>query len=58
MLERDVQPSITFAFFNMEDPVVGGYTPEKIALRRAIGMAYNTEEEIRIIRQGQGRSPT
>jgi ABC-type transport system substrate-binding protein len=54
-LERDVQPSITFAYFNMEDPVVGGYTPEKIALRRAIGMGYNTEDEIRIIRQGQGR---
>jgi ABC-type transport system substrate-binding protein len=55
LLERDVQPSITFAYFNMEDPVVGGYTPEKIALRRAIGMGYNTEEEIRIIRQGQGK---
>ena len=55
LLERDVQPSITFAFFNMEDPVVGGYTPEKIALRRAIGMAYNVEDEIRIIRQGQGK---
>ncbi len=55
LLERDVQPSITFAYFNMEDPVVGGYTPEKIALRRAIGMAYNAEEEIRIIRQGQGK---
>ena len=26
LLERDVQPSITFAYFNMEDPVVGGYT--------------------------------
>ncbi|MFO1312253.1 MAG: ABC transporter substrate-binding protein [Burkholderiales bacterium] len=55
MLERDVQPSITFAYFNMEDPVVGGYTPDKIALRRAIGMAYNVEDEIRIIRQGQGK---
>ncbi|MFO1306134.1 MAG: ABC transporter substrate-binding protein [Burkholderiales bacterium] len=55
ILERDVQPSITFAYFNMEDPVVGGYTPEKIALRRAIGMAYNVEDEIRIIRQGQGK---
>jgi hypothetical protein len=28
----------------------GGYAPEKIALRRAICTAYNTEEEIRIIR--------
>jgi ABC-type transport system substrate-binding protein len=30
---------ITYTTFNMNDPVVGGYTPEKIALRRAIGMA-------------------
>jgi ABC-type transport system substrate-binding protein len=37
----------------MEDPVVGGYTPEKIALRRAIGMAYNTDEYIRVIRKGR-----
>jgi ABC-type transport system substrate-binding protein len=55
VLERDVQPSITFAFFNMDDPVVGGYGNDKVALRRAIGMAYNVEEEIRIIRNGQGR---
>ena len=53
-LERGIQPSITYAWFNMEDPVVGGYTNEKIALRRAIGMAYNVEEEIRVVRQGQG----
>ncbi|MFO1413006.1 MAG: ABC transporter substrate-binding protein [Burkholderiales bacterium] len=53
--ERGVQPSIVYAFFNMEDPVVGGYTKDKIALRRAIGMGYNAEEEIRVIRQGQGQ---
>ena len=52
--ERGVQPSIVFAYFNMEDPVIGGYAKEKIALRRAIGMGYNAEEEIRVIRQGQG----
>jgi ABC-type transport system substrate-binding protein len=52
-LERGIQPGITFTWFNMEDPVVGGYTNDKIALRRAIGMAYNVEEEIRIVRQGQ-----
>jgi ABC-type transport system substrate-binding protein len=38
-LARGTQPAITFTYFNMEDPVVGGYTKEKIALRRAIGMA-------------------
>ena len=32
--------------------MVGGYTPEKVALRRAISLGYNIEEEIRIIRRG------
>ena len=57
-LARGVQPSITYTYFNMEDPVVGGYTKDKIALRRAIGMAYNVDEEIRILRQGQGEPAT
>ena len=55
---RDVQPAISYMYFNMEDPVVGGYTPEKIALRRAIAMGYNADEEIRVIRQGQGLPAT
>ncbi len=58
MLARGVQPAITFTYFNMEDPVVGGYTNDKIALRRAIGMAYNVDEEIRVLRQGQGTPAT
>jgi ABC-type transport system substrate-binding protein len=36
----------------MEDPVVGGYTPDKVALRRAIGLSYNIDREIRIVRRG------
>src|SRR5262249_24849120 len=40
-LERATELTLVFAYFNMEDPVVGGYTPEKIALRRAICSAYN-----------------
>lgn len=44
---------LTFAYFNMEDPLVGGYTPEKVALRRAISLAYNTRDEIAIVRKGQ-----
>jgi ABC-type transport system substrate-binding protein len=48
MLRR---PETWWTYFNMEDPVVGGYTPEKIALRRAIGMGYNTDEYIRVIRK-------
>jgi ABC-type transport system substrate-binding protein len=57
-LGRGIQPAITYAYFNMEDPVVGGYTPDKIALRRAVAMAYNVPEEIRVIRQGQAMPAT
>ena len=44
---------LTYAFFNMDDTVIGGYTPEKIALRRAINLAYKTHDEIAIIRKNQ-----
>ncbi|QEL55073.1 ABC transporter substrate-binding protein [Chromobacterium paludis] len=37
---------VTYAFFNMQDPVVGGYTKDKIALRRAIAMAYPLKQEV------------
>lgn len=57
-LARGIQPAITYTYFNMDDPVVGGYTRDKIALRRAISMAYNTEEEIRVLRQGQAEPAT
>ena len=50
---RGVMPAITYAYFNMEDPVVGGYTPDKVALRRAVSMGYNAPDEIKVIRQGQ-----
>jgi len=52
-LHRQVDPAMAFHFFNMDDPVVGGYTPEKIALRRAIGMAYDRAASIRTIANGQ-----
>ena len=44
---------VTFSYFGMEHPVVGGYTPDKVALRRAIALAYDGEEEIALARQGQ-----
>ncbi len=57
-LERATELGVTFAYFNMEDPVVGGYTPEKIALRRAVCSAYNLPDEIRVIRNGQALPAT
>jgi ABC-type transport system substrate-binding protein len=48
-----LRPNTRWTYFNMEDPVVGGYTPEKIALRRAIGMGYDMNEFIRVILKGR-----
>src|SRR6476660_1933758 len=52
-LHRQTEPSLSFVFFNMDDPVVGGYTPEKIALRRAMVMGYDRRAEIEVLRHGQ-----
>jgi len=52
-LSRFVDPEITYHYWNLQDPVVGGLTKEKIALRRAMAMAYNVAEEIKIVRNGQ-----
>jgi ABC-type transport system substrate-binding protein len=53
-----IQPAVVYTYFNMEDPVVGGLTKDKVALRRAISMAYNVDEDIRIARQGQAERST
>ena len=50
--ERFVSTDLVFAYFNLEDPVVGGYSADKVALRRAIALAYNIDEDIRVIRNG------
>jgi len=48
-----LRPNIGYTYFNMEDPVVGGYTPDKIALRRAVSMAYDVKEAIRVLAHGR-----
>lgn len=50
---RQPESDITYIQFNMEDPVVGGYTHEKIALRRALSMSYNQLKEVFIVRNGE-----
>jgi len=57
-LYRTNDLDITYAFFNFRDPVVGGFSKEKIALRRAIIMGYNLPEQIRLIRKGQALRAT
>src|ERR1035438_6145438 len=50
---RSITPDVTLMVFNMDDPLVGGYTPEKVALRRAMVLGNNVGREIRIARHGQ-----
>jgi ABC-type transport system substrate-binding protein len=50
---RSLNADVGFIVFNMEDPLVGGYTPEKIALRRAFSLAYDQNREIRLVFRGQ-----
>lgn len=50
---RYLNNDVSMSYFAMENPVVGGYTPAHVALRRAISLAVNVEEEIRVVRRGQ-----
>ena len=52
-LYRVLGSDLTMNVYNMDDPVIGGYTPERIALRRAINLATNTQQEIRLARKNQ-----
>jgi ABC-type transport system substrate-binding protein len=47
-----VVPEIIYAFFNFRDPVVGGFSREKVALRRAMILGYRVDEDINVIRKG------
>ncbi len=52
-LVRYPRADVALSYFNMDDPVVGGYTPEKVALRRAISLAVDVPREIRLLRKNQ-----
>ena len=49
-----VEPSIFYMAFNMEDPVVGGYTVKQKKLRQAISIAQDQEEYISIFLNERG----
>ena len=52
-LSRIIDPEISYYYWNMRDPSLGGNSKEKIALRRAIAMSYDVAEELRVIWNGQ-----
>ena len=41
-----------YMWMNMNDPVLGGYSRDRIALRRAISLAYNNAEDIALLKKG------
>ena len=53
-LQTQLQADMGMNFFFMEHPLVGGYTPEKVALRRAIGLAFDGDAYIRHVLGGFG----
>jgi ABC-type transport system substrate-binding protein len=41
-----------YMWMNMDDPLIGGYSKEKVALRRAIALAYNRTEDVATMKKG------
>ena len=52
-MQRYPRADLSMSYFAMEHPVVGGYEPGKVALRRAIALAVDGEREIRLVRRSQ-----
>ncbi|WP_277560491.1 ABC transporter substrate-binding protein [Acinetobacter beijerinckii] len=52
-LYANKEAEITYSMINMLDPIIGGNSLDKVALRRAIAMSFNVNESIRILRKGQ-----
>jgi ABC-type transport system substrate-binding protein len=50
---RYARADVSMSYFAMENPVVGGHEPHKVALRRAIALAVDLDAEIRLVRRGQ-----
>ena len=52
-MRQVVVPTTRHVYFGMEHPMTGGYTPDRVALRRALALAYNAPREIALLRHGQ-----
>ena len=53
VLARVLNSDHTLNYFNMTDATVGGYQPDKVALRRALALAIDVQREISVVRRGQ-----
>ncbi len=50
--KRQVNSDNALTMFNMEHPVVGGYSADKVALRRAMSLGYDVQREIQVYWRG------
>jgi ABC-type transport system substrate-binding protein len=50
---RTPRVDVALSYFGMENPVVGGYEPHKVALRRAVSLGVDIDQELRILRRNQ-----
>ena len=50
---RYSRADVSVSYFGMENPVVGGYEPHKVALRRAMSLGVDLDREIRLVRRDQ-----
>jgi ABC-type transport system substrate-binding protein len=53
-LTRTLNADGIYTYFNMDDPVVGGYGPAQVALRRAMSLALDVPTLISRLYRGQG----
>ena len=51
-LERFPVLQTYYMWMNMDDPVLGGYSKARLALRRAIALSYNSREDIALLKKG------
>lgn len=50
----ELQPELVYDSYNMEDPIVGGYDAQHVALRRAMNLGFDRDQEIALVFRGQG----
>lgn len=54
-LSRITDPSIDYHYWNMQNPIVSGLSKDKIALRRAMAMAFSADNYINILQKGDSQ---
>ena len=53
---EELTQTVSYQFFNMKDPVVGGYEAAQVALRRAVSLALDVPRLIAFVRGGKART--